>query len=305
MKSYIDDLFKYIETYEKDYARFETEAFIQTYTGIVTVFQTLRTDRNQAVEADYYFLDKIKLAPLTSSDLRQLTVQILIARFESEADTDGRSEAAYSYCRGLRAVKQDVPFIEGSLVKLLFDEGSLNGNWRLSAFFLNEMAYYVNRFGKNVKADLNPEEFDGLSDPLKMLELQRRRLSLGNDVIKDRTSLEFHLQRVGSFGRLGAKSKVFEQCLREWNYLAASSFWAKLAAWLGELGTKFKGAFSSFGYFRLLSTQRKPAYLAYTLLIILSVAIAYGVPSYWNKYADKQLEKFQHRVSSLQGGAGK
>ena len=53
MKSYIDDLFGYIDTYEKNYAQFETEAFLQTYNGIVTVFQTLRGDRYQAVEVDY------------------------------------------------------------------------------------------------------------------------------------------------------------------------------------------------------------------------------------------------------------
>ena len=110
MKSYIDDLFKYIDTYENNYSQFETEAFLQTYNGIITVYQTLRGDRNQAVEVDYYFLDKIKLQPLTSSDLRQLAVQVLITRFESEVDTDGRSNQAYSYCRNLRPVKQDVPF---------------------------------------------------------------------------------------------------------------------------------------------------------------------------------------------------
>ena len=68
MKSYINDLFKYLDTYEKDYSKFETEAFLQTYNGIVTVFKSLRSDRNQAVEADYYLLDKIKTSPLTSSD---------------------------------------------------------------------------------------------------------------------------------------------------------------------------------------------------------------------------------------------
>lgn len=299
MKSYIDDLFKYIDTYERNYAQFETEAFLQTYNGIVTVYQTLRGDRNQAVEVDYYFLDKIKLQPLTSSDLRQLAVQTLITRFESEVDTDGRANQSYTYCRNLRPVKQDVPFFEKNLAQLLFAEGSLNNNFRLTAFLLQEMAGYINRHGKSVKADMNPEEFDSLSDPLKMLELQRRRLALGTNLVKDRTSLEFYLQRVSTFNRIGAKGRLYDHFLTEWDYLARTSLWATFRGWLKELGGKFRGSFQSFGYFRLLSTQRKLAYLTYTLMILIFLGIAFGTTKFWNSYEQERLEEFQRRASEL------
>ncbi|MDH4156129.1 MAG: hypothetical protein OEW00_02495 [candidate division Zixibacteria bacterium] len=299
MKSYINDLFKYLDTYEKDYSKFETEAFLQTYNGIVTVFKSLRSDRNQAVEADYYLLDKIKMSPLTSSDLRQLTVQVLISRFESEADNDGRSNQAYSYCRGLRPVKQDITFFEKNLLQLLFSEGGLNNNFRLNTFFLNEIAYFMNNFGRSVRVDLNPEEFECMSAPVKLLELQRRRLALGVDLIKDRTSLEFHLQRVNAIDRLGAKSKLCERYLTEWNYLAKTSWWSRFTEWISELGAKLRGAFSSFGYFRLLSNQRKPAYFKYVLIIIIFLAVAVGVPAYWNSYAAKKLQQFQQKANEL------
>lgn len=299
MKSYIDDLFKYLETYETNYPQFETEAFLQTYNGIVTVFQTLRSDRNQAVEVDYYFLDKVKLYPLTTSDLRQLTVQILITRFEAEVDTDGRSNQAYSYCRNLRSVKQDVPFFERNLTSLLFKEGGLKDNYRLNFFLLEEIAAYINNFGKSVKADMSPEQFGGLTDPLKILELLRRRLALGAHLMKDRTSLEFHVQRVGALNRLGDKGRLYEQYLTKWDYLAETGLWSRLTARLKEVAAKGKGAFRSFGYFRLLSTQRKLAYLTYTLAVILYLAIAFGVTSYWNNYAERKLEQFQERANNL------
>ncbi len=304
MKSYIDDLFKYIDTYESNYSQFETEAFLQTYNGIITVYQTLRSDRNQAVEVDYYFLDKIKLQPLTSSDLRQLAVQVLITRFESEVDTDGRSNQAYSYCRNLRPVKQDVPFFEKNLAQLLFNEGSLNNNFRLNDFLLGEMASYINKHGKSVRTDLSPEEFDGLSDPSKMLELMRRRLALGPNIVKDRTSLEFHLQRVSTFNRIGAKGRLFEHYLTQWDYLARTSLWSRFRGWLKELGAKFRGAFQSFGYFRLLSTQRKLAYLTYTLVIIIALGIALGSMSFWGSYEDNKLEEFQDRANELHNLGG-
>jgi hypothetical protein len=110
VKSYVDDLFRYLNTYEASYSQFETEAFLQTYNGIKAVFQALRKQRDKAVEVDRYFLEMIRQAPLTSSDLRQLTIQVLISFFEGEADIDGHSNKAFSYCRGLRAIKQDVPY---------------------------------------------------------------------------------------------------------------------------------------------------------------------------------------------------
>lgn len=299
MKSYIEDLFRYIDTYENNYSQFETEAFIQTYNGIITVYQTLRTDRNQAVEVDYFFLDKLKLSPLTSSDLRQVTVQTLITRFESEVDTDGRSNQAYSYCRNLRPVKQDVPFFENILIKVLFEPGSLNTNFRLNSFFLEEIGSYINNFGKSVKIDISPEEFDSFTSPLKVLELMRRRLSLGTDIINDRNTLEFHLKRVDAFNRIATINDCYKQYFTQWQYLSTTSFWSNIVSWFSEITAKSKGAFKSIGYFRLLCSQRHLAYLVYVLLIIMCIAMAFGVPSFWNGYSEDKLIEIQEKANSL------
>ena len=184
-------------------------------------------------------------------------------------------------------------------MQLMFSEGSLNNNFRLNAFLLEEMASYINTYGKSVKSDLNPEAFEGLADPLKMLELQRRRLALGANLIKDRTSLEFHLQRVATFNRVGAKGKLYEQYLTQWNYMASTSLWARLSEWLKELGAKFRGAFQSFGYFRLLTTHRKLAYLTYTLVILIFLGIAFGSMGFWASYEEKKLDEFQQKANDL------
>lgn len=305
VKSYVDDLFRYLDTYESSYAQFETEAFLQTYNGICAVFQALRRQRDKAVDLDQFLLDKIKHFPLTGSDLRQLTIQVLVTYFESEADIDGQSNRAYSYCRGVRAVKQDVPFFESHLVPLLFREGSVNNNYRLNAFFLHEIARYINTFGKSLNSDLSPEAFAALSDPLKYLELARRRHQLGDDLIKDRVSLEFHLQRIDAFNKLGQKSRLCEHYLKDWNYLIKPSFWSKVKAFLSELGGKLKGAFSSWRYFRLVITQRNPAFLYYGLIIVLFILLAIYIPMKWGDYGQSRFDQFEKRVHSLQSGAGK
>ena len=305
IKTYIDELFGYLDTYENSYAQFETEAFLQTYNGIIAVFQALRRQRNDAIDVDQYFLEKIKQAPLTSSDLRQLVIQVLITYFESEADTDGQSAGAYGYCRGLRPVKQDLPFFENHLLPLLFDEGGLNNNFRLKSFLLGEMARYMNKFGRRLQAGLSPEEFQSMSDPLKLLELERRRLQLGQNLISDRTTLEFHLQRIDFFNKLGAKSKLYDNFLREWGYLKTTDFWTKVKAALSTVLGKIKGAFSSFGYFRLTVTQRNPAYAFYGLLIIIFILLAIYIPMKWQDYGRHQLEQFQERSQQVSDTGGK
>ncbi len=306
VKSYIDHLFKYLDTYENNYAQFETEAFLQTYNGICAVFQALRRQRDKAVALDEHFLDKIKQAPLTSSDLHQLAIQVLVSFFESEADIDGQSDRSYSYCRGVRGVKQDAPFFENHLIPLLFRENSLNNNYRLNSFFLGEIARFINTFGKPVNTDLSPEAFAALSDPLKYLELARRRHKLGNDLIKDRASLEFHLQRIDSFSKLAQKSRLGSQYLHEWAYLKKADFWSKVKSFFAELWGKFKGAFSSGRYFRLVLTQRNPAYVFYTVIIIIFILLAIYVPSLWSNYGKSQLDQFQKRTQeNWQPGQGK
>ena len=298
-KAYIDDLFKYLKTYETNYSQFEAEAFMQTYNGIRTVFQTLREQRDQAVEVDYSFLDAVKLVPLPSSDLRHLTVQMLITYFESVADVDGRSNQAYDYCRGLRAVKQDVPFFEEVLLPLLFKEGALNDNFRLHSFLLDELANFLNKFGRPVNADLSPEAFDALDDGSKFLELARRKLQLGNDLLSDRLSLEFHLQRVGSFDKLSQKKKLFKEYLMQWNYLIKVSFWAKIKSFFGELGGKAKGFFSSYRYTRLVFSQRRPAFFLLTFLVVFWLFLAVMTPLWWLDYEQGQLDKMYERLERL------
>ncbi len=302
VKSYVDDLFRYLDTYENQYTQFSAEAFLQTYNGICAVFQALRQQRDQAVVIDRYFLDKIKLAPLTSSDLRQITIQVLITYFESEADIDGQSNRAYSYCRGLRGVKQDVPFFENHLLPLLFLSGSLNNSFALNSFFLREIARYFNTFGKPLQTGVSPEAFAALSDPLKFLELMRRRLQLGGDLLQDRASLEFHLQRIDSFSKLSQQNALAQRYLKEWNYLAESSFWSRVKSFFGELGSKIKGAFSSSKYFRLVMTQRNAAFLFYGFVICLFIFLAIYVPVKWSEYSNDQYQQLEERMERVRGG---
>jgi len=302
IKTYIEDLFKYIDAFEKRPSQFETEAFLQTYNGIYAVFQAMREQRDKAIEVDQYFLDRIKQLTLTLSDLRELVIQVMITYFESEADTDGQSNKSYLYCRGLRGVRQDVPFFETHLVPLLFKEGSLGNNYRLSSFLLIEIARYINKFGKRVQANLSPEDFSAMPDSMKFLELARRRLGLGNDLLKDRTSLEFHLQRINAFKKLEQKSKLHGHFLSEWQYLRKTNFWSKVKGFFGELFAKLRGAFSSGRYLRLVLTQRNPAYLFYVMVIIIFIFLAIYIPISWNKYTDRKLNEFRTHSNKVQSG---
>lgn len=299
IKTYIDDLFRYLDTYETNYSQFETEAFMQTYNGIRTVFQALRKQRDQAVEVDYLFLDAVKLAPLTKSDLRHLTVQMLITYFESVADVDGRSNQAYDYCRGMRAVKQDVPFFESVLLPLLFKEGAFKDNFKLHSFLLGESANFLNKYGRPVNPDLSPEAFNALDDSRKFLELARRKLQFGNDLMADRSSLEFHLQRVGTLDKLSQKRKLFKDYLMQWNYLIKVSFWSKVKSFFGELGGKAKGFFSSFRYTKLVFSQRRPAFFLLTFLLLFWIFLAVMTPLWWIDYEQGQQDKIYERVNRL------
>ena len=295
IRQYIQDLFNYLEKYENAYGRFETEAFLQTYNGIITVLNSLRQQRQEAVAVDEHLLDKIRQSPLNSSDLRQLTAQVLITFFESEADTDGQSNRAYSYCRGLRAVKQDIPFFEKHLLPLICDDGSLNNNLRLKGFMLAEIARYMSSFGRPLEAALSPESFQALPDTLKLLELTRRRSELGQDIVRDRTSLEFHLMRVDEFSRLSARGHLYEHLLSQWGYLRKADFWTKVKTGLSNFIGALTGAFASSGYFRLTINQRRPAYLFYALVIIVFIFMAVYIPLKWQSYGEGKLDGFQQR----------
>lgn len=305
IRSYIDDLFNYLDQYEKNYAGFQTEAFLQTYNGTYAVFQALRQQRDKAIDVDQYFLEKIKSTPANSSDLRHLTVQTIVSYFESEADIDGQSNQAYSYCRGLRPVKQDIAFFEGHLIPLLFEEGSLANNFKLNLFFLTEIARFTQKFGSPVQAGIAPEEFSRMTAPLKFLQLARRRLELGEDLLKDRSSLEFHLRQVEAFDKMAQNKRVYDQYLRHWNYLQTTSFWSKVSQVLTEFWGKVKGVFSSWRYTRLVLTQRNPAFLFYGVIIVVLVLIAIMVPSWWGSYSDGTLEDLQQRGRTGISGGGR
>jgi len=303
IRSYIDDIFRYLDTFESRYGEFQADAFIQTYNGIYAVFQALRQQRDKAIEVDQYFLGRLRGAPLTSSDLRHLTLQLLISYFESEADVDGQSNRSYAYCRDLRPVKRDVPFFENHLVPLLFREGSLNNNYQLNRFFLREFARFMQRFGTPVDPNLAPEKFGGLVDSLKFLELARRRLELGEEIIKDRGSLEFHLRQVDAFSKLGSLGRIYEAYLREWDYLVTTSFWSRLSKSLSETWGKVRGAFSNWRYLRLVISQRKPAYAYYTIVMIVMILLAILIPRWWGKHSDAQLEKFKAHSQQVQSSS--
>ena len=303
--SYIEDLFKYINGYESDYSSFEVEAFFQTYNGIGAVFQALREQREKAVEVDRVFLEKIKQRPLNSSDLRQLTIQIIVSFFESVADTDGQSGNAYIYCREFRNVRQDVPYFETVLMPLLAREGSLNGNFKLNYFFLKEIGRYIRKFSRSFSTDVNFEDFKGMPVHQKLLVLYLRRSELGEDIINDRDSLEFHMRNVGVFDKLRQESPLADGYLREWGYLAQGpSFMDKVRQFFAIIGSKLRGS-SSFNYVRLSLSQRYSAYLFYYLMIVIFVFLAIFVPLRWNKYTERRLERFKTHVEETQNAMGK
>ena len=304
--SYIEDLFKYLNGYESDYASFEAEAFFQTYNGIGAVFQALREQREKAVEVDRVFLEKIKQRPLNSSDLRQLTIQIIVSFFESVADTDGQSGNAYIYCRELRNVRQDVPYFETVLMPLLSREGSLNNNFKLNHFFLKEIGRYIRKFSRSFSTDVNYEDFKGMPVHQKLLVLYLRRAELGEDIINDRDSLEFHMRNVGVFDKFRQESPLAESYLREWGYLSQGpSFMDRLRRFFAIVGGKLRGSFSSSNYVRLSFSQRYSAYLFYGLMIVVFVFLAIFVPLQWNKHTEKRLEKFKDHVEETEKAMGR
>ncbi len=302
MSAYIEDLFQYLDRFETRAAEFDTEAFLQTYSGVYALFGVLREQRDKAFETDSFFLERIQHINLTKSDLRLLTIQLLITYFESEADVDGQSNRSYLYCRGLREVKQDITYFENHLVPLLFAEGSLNWNFRLNAFFLNEIARYMNKFGKRFETEISPEAFDALAEPAKFLVLARRRLALGEELLKDRGSLEFHLQRIDAFSKLGSRGRAQAEYLSDWGYLSTAGFLSKVRMWLTEFTGKLSGAFSSSRYFRLIMMQRNPAYLFYSAFIIICVLMTIYITSLWNTYSGEKLQQFEQHAQELRSG---
>jgi hypothetical protein len=301
MKSYVDDLFRYLAAYETNYAAFETEAFLQTYQGIIAVFQESRRQRDKAIQLDQMLVEQVKRTPLNSSDLRQVTIQVMITFFETVADIDGQSNKAYSYVRGLRPVRRDGQYFENTLVPLIFRDGALNNNFRLNKFFLGEISRYLNKYGQPLKQSISPEEFLALSEPLRFLELDRRRQEMGAGLFEDRSTLEYHLHNVDEFRKMSERSRLAAGYLKEWSYLRTESFWDKVKRVLVEVGGKIKGAFSSWRYTRLVMTQRNPAYFVYIVIILLFVWFAIFVPMKWSSYTQHRLDQFKQRSPQYQG----
>jgi len=298
--SYIEDLFKYINGYEKDYASFEAEAFFQTYNGIGAVFQALREQRDEAIEVDRVFLEKIKQGPLNSSDLRQLTIQIIISFFESVADTDGKSDQAYLYCREFRTVKRDATYFETFLVPLLAREGSLNNNFKLNNFFMKEIGKFIRKFSSGFSTEVNFEEFKGMQLHQKLLILHMRRAEHGEDLVNDRDSLEAHMRGIGVFDKMRQESPLADSYLREWGYLVEESFMDRLRQSLSVFFAKMRGLFSNFSYVRLALSQRYSAYLFYGLAIAIFLFLSIFIPLKWNSYRGKKLAEFEARVQKVE-----
>ena len=61
MSAYIEDLFQYLDRFETRAAEFDTEAFLQTYSGVYALFGVLREQRDKAFETDSFFLERIHL----------------------------------------------------------------------------------------------------------------------------------------------------------------------------------------------------------------------------------------------------
>jgi len=199
----------------------------------------------------------------------------------------------------MRPVKQDVPFIEEQIIPILFRPGALNNNFRLHSFFLHEVARLLNSYGPPLVVDLSPEKFSALSDPLKFLQLCRRREHLGSSLFSDNGSLEYHVHRVGTFRKLGQKSKLHDAYLNEWNYLRKETFWSKVRASIKEFTGKLGGLFQSFRYTRLVFSQRRPAYFFHVLLILWWLALAILTPYLWDKYSDDKLKDLNERIEAL------
>ncbi len=305
ISSYIENLFTYFERFETNPSQFDTEAFLQTYNGIYAVFQALRKERDRAVEIDQYFLTKIRSTPISKSDLRQITTQLLITYFEVESDVDGQSNQAYLYCRGQREVKQDVPYFESHVVPMLFHDAAMSHNFKLNTFFLSEIARYMNKYGSPLHGDITPEAFDKMSESSKFLLLERRRLEMGRDLATDRTTLEHHLMQVGTFQKMAGRGRIQRDYLSDWAYLASKNFWAKVSQWFRELFARIGGAFSSWSYFRLVLRQRNAAYFFYSIVIVVAILAAIYVPVKWLDHSGKQLQQLEQHASELQGGGGR
>ena len=302
--SYIQDIFRYIDSYEKNYDSFDMEAFLQTYNGIYAVFQALRQQRERAVEVDQDFLERIKESPLNSSDLRQMTIQILVSFFELVADTDGQSNSAYLYCRERRDVKRDVAYFEKSLIPLLTSPGVFNNNFRLNNFFLKEVGRFIGDFGSGVESDISPEDFNAMPDGRKLLELHLRRAKFGDNLFNDRDSLEFHLHSVGAFEKLRQNSPLLEKYLRDWGYLIEESFMDRVKKSAVIVWSNVKSLLSNYKYFRLALTQRNSAYVFYGLLIVLFLFLAVFVPLKWNSYSENKLIEFNNKVDVTKEAIG-
>ena len=105
-----------------------------------------------------------------------------------------------------------------------------------------------------------------------------------------------------AFAKLAQKNRLADLYLSEWGYLVKKKgFWPKLKSFFGILGSKLRGVFSSWGYFRLVMTQRNPAFLLYGILIVFFIAAAIYVPLKWQAHARSKLMQLDQHVEELHG----
>lgn len=303
----IDDLFRYVQDYETESGGFNVEAFINTYNGIKAVFQPLREQRRDAVEVDQLLLERIRQVHLSKSDLRQLTIQVLLSYFNAIANTDGTTNKAYYACRQMRKIPMDVRYFEEELMPLLTREGSLKGHLDLNRFFLEQIGKYIKEYGGSFKGNVTPEEFKGMPIQSKILILYLRRLELGNALVRDRNSLEFHMRREsGEFEKMTKSYSIADYYLdSQWKYIEKIGFWTRVKGFVGLAWARFRGSLTSMDYVKLSVAQRPPAYIYYLLIIVIFLFLALAIPLVWSNYRNSELEKFNNRIDAVEAAEKK
>jgi len=151
------------------------------------------------------------------------------------------------------AVKRDISFFEDHLVALLFMRAVLNNNFRLNEFFSARDCAVSGQIRHPFKDAVSPEQLGRLVTRANFLTLRGRRVALGEDVARDRGSLEFHLQRIDPFTKLGSQEPPFNGALFDVVGLPCARQVLGDGAQFrshGRMG-EIQGAFKNARYFRL------------------------------------------------------
>jgi hypothetical protein len=97
---------------------------------------------------------------------------------------------------------------------------------------------------------------------------------------------------------MAEKDQLAQKYFKTWGYLSEVGLWSRIKKALSETGGKGKGAFSSWRYFRLVLTQRNPAYLWYGFVMVLFLLAAIWVPMKWADYEQQKFQEMERRVEN-------